>query len=230
MLMRSDRPVALQWVGHGASDEMTALLGAMRAKTWDEFHAAPPRLCRARPDHGGGGGGASRARRADDRRAPAAAGERAPMPGLVQAPGTMWALDDLVPGADFFSVGNDPIASANDRPAEATVPIGFFFAPPERVERLRTLLQQAPLRPDDMRALPLDLLHPRALAMRDVLLARMPAGASDIHRVLAAWDGRYDAGSQGALVFEVLVAALAKRLVRRAHARGRCRRSGPGGC
>ncbi len=214
MLMRSARPVALQWVGHHPSDEMTALLGAMRAKTWDEFRAAlrgfavPGQTMVAVE-----AGPAGRAGRMIAAHLPRR--ENAPMPGLVHAPGTMWALDDLVPGADFFTVGDDPIASANDRPPETTVPVGFFFAPPERVERLRTLLKQDPMRPADMRALPLDVLHPRALATRDVLLARMPAGDSEIRRVLAEWDGRYDAGSEGALVFEVLVAALAKRLIRR---------------
>ena len=107
------------------------------------------------------------------------------------------------------------MVSANDRPSDTTVPVGFFFAPPERVERLRALVGQDAVAAADMRALPLDVLHPRALALRDLLLARMPPSSSAARRALAAWDGRYDALSEGALVFEVMVAALARRLIRR---------------
>ena len=214
MLLRADRPLALQWVGHRASDEMTALLGAMRAQTWEAFRAALGSFAipgqtmvavEAGPD--------GRAGRVIAAHLPRR--ENVPMPGLVHAPGAMWALDDLVMGTDFFSVGDQPVVSANDRPSDTTVPVGFFFAPPERMERLRSLLRHERVTPAEMRALPLDLLHPRALAMRDALLARMAPDGSEVRRVLAAWDGRYDAGSEGALVFEVMVAALARRLIRR---------------
>ena len=214
MLLRSPRPTALQWVGHRASDEMTALLGLMRAQNWEAFRAslgsfAVPGQTMVAVEAGPHG----RAGRVIAAHLPRR--ENAPMPGLVHSPDAMWALDDLVSGTEFFSVGEEPVVSANDRPADTTVPVGFFFAPPERVERLRALVGQHRVTTANMRALPLDVLHPRALALRDALLARLPAGSSGARRVLAAWDGRYDALSEGALVFEVMVAALARRLVRR---------------
>jgi penicillin amidase len=212
MLLHADRPVALQWVGHRASDDISALLGLMRAESFEAAReslapfAVPGQtmvVVEAGP-HGRAGRviAAHLPRRAN-----------APMPGLVCAPETMWALHDLVAGTQFYEVGDGIVASANDRPAETSVPVGFFFAPPERVHRLRDLLQREGLTLDDVRALPLDVLHPRALALRDALLARAPARQTEAMRVLAAWDGRYEASSRGALVFEVLVASLARRLI-----------------
>ena len=40
MLLRSAQPAALRWVGHTASDEMTAMLGINRARDWAGFTGA----------------------------------------------------------------------------------------------------------------------------------------------------------------------------------------------
>ena len=104
MLLRSPRPTALQWVGHHPSDEMTALLGLMRAQTWEAFRTslgsfAVPGQTMVAVEAGPHG----RAARVIAAHLPRR--ENAPMPGLVYPPEAMWALDDLVSGTDFFSVG-----------------------------------------------------------------------------------------------------------------------------
>jgi penicillin amidase len=125
----------------------------------------------------------------------------------------MWELDDLVPAADFPLPAEEIVVSANDRPPETPVPIGFFFSPMHRARRLRALLEAAtPVTAEAMRAMQLDVVQDGVLAFRDALLARLPA-ADPTARIIASWDGAYGTESVGALAFETLVGALARRLV-----------------
>ncbi len=216
LLLRSSRPLALRWVGHQPSAELSALLGLMRAESLEQFRAAlggfavPGQTMVAVEANG-----ERRAGRVIAAHLPRRAGTR--MPSLFCAPAQAWALDDLVRATEFEPVPEPLVASANDRPASASVPVGFFFATPARMRRLRALLeQQTPVSPDVMRAIQQDVLQPGSLALRDALLARYPAPAprdAPALRALREWDGCYQAHSAGALVFEALSAALARRLI-----------------
>ena len=217
MLMRSKRPVALRWVGHRASDEITCLLGVMRARDRTEFRAALRPF--AVPGQtmlvveAGPQGRASRVIAAHLPRRP-----NQPMAALVCPPGEAWPLDDLVFAADTDMAEVGALVSANDQPAPLPVPAGFFFSLPERAGRLRDLLRGPAVTAADMRAAQADLLQPRSLALRDVLLAKLPAPPRQCQAAwtaLAAWDGRYDTESAGALVFEATVAAIARRMIPR---------------
>ena len=217
MLMRSETPLSLRWVGHRASDEITCLLDVMRARDRAGFRAA------MRPwavpgqtmlmVEAGKQGKATRVIAAHLPRRP-----NRPMAALVCPPGEAWGLDDLVYAADTDLAEEGALVSANDQPAPLPVPAGFFFSLPERARRMADLLSGPSITPAEMRALQADLLQPRSLALRDVLLARLPApppGCRAAWTALAAWDGRYDTGSTGALVFEVTVAAIARRIMPR---------------
>ncbi len=221
MLMRSKRPLALRWVGHRASDELTCLLGVMRARDRAGFRAALRPF--AVPGQtmlvveAGAQGRASRVIAAHLPRRP-----NRPMAALVCPPGEAWALDDLVHAADTDlakdGAEDGALVSANDQPAPLPVPVGFFFALPERARRLADLLAGPAITAADMRAAQADLLQPRSLALRDALLARLPVPPPRCQAAwaaLAAWDGRYDTGSTGALVFEVTVAVIARRMIPR---------------
>ena len=219
MLFASSRTLALRWVGHRPSDEFTALLGIMHAATWEQFRdalagfALPGQTMVMVEAPGSAGGRAGRVTAAHlPRRA------SAPMGRVACDPATMWALDDLVPASQSASVGHEVVASANERPPALAVPVGFFFAPPERARRLQALLAGDAVSLARLRAAQLDVVQPRSLAVRDVLLPRLRASRHDQPALaaLAAWDGSYSVESQGALVFEALVAALARRLLPRA--------------
>ncbi len=215
MLLRSRRPLALRWVGHRASDELSCLLGVMRARDRAEFRSA------MRPFAVPGqtmlvveAGGQGRAGRVIAAHLPRRANR--PMASLVCAPGEVWSFDDLVHAADTDMAEAGPLVSANDQPAGLPVPAGFFFSLPERARRMGALLDRPLVSAADMRALQADLLQPRSLALRDVLLARAgaaPARCRPAREALAAWDGRYDTESAGALVFEMMVAAIARRMI-----------------
>jgi penicillin amidase len=116
------------------------------------------------------------------------------------------------------------VASANDRPPESQIAIGFLFSPPDRRDRLAQLLNRRGLTLNDFVALQSDVLSTSALAFRDQLLhslsdarrsAKLGTRAEGLIRELSAWDGRYEADSRGALAFELLVFRLAERLAGR---------------
>jgi penicillin amidase len=213
LLLPSRRKLALRWVGHRPSDEMSAMLGVMHARDLAGFRAALAGL--ALPGmtmvavEAGEGGRAGRVIAAHLPRRPPA-----PQPALVCPPGEAWSLDDLVEAASFGAVEEDVAVSANDRPRPTPVPVGFFFSRPDRARRMRALLERTgPVTVATMRALQQDVHQESALALRDALLVRAPDGP--VRQVLAAWDGGFDAHSAGALAFEAVLAALARAMIPR---------------
>ncbi len=136
---------------------------------------------------------------------------RPPAPEAMLTPPEPWgAIASTVPGQSRHDPAEGFIASANDRPDGATV--GYFFAPPYRVERLRQLLgSDQPIDAAAMRALPLDVQLPGLPPLHAVLLpALRPRTAMQAAtvQVLRDWTGRYDADSQGALAWELLLGHL----------------------
>ncbi len=213
ILLRSARPLALRWVGHRPSDELTAMLGVMRARSIAQFKGAlggfavPGQTMVA--VEAGPRGRAARVLAAHlPRRRPG------PAPRLVSEPDEVWGFDDLVRAAEWPMPDEAVAIAANDRPAETPVPAGFFFSPPDRAERMRSLLgSAAPVTLAAMRALQLDDIHEGALRLRTLLLPRVPPGR--VAEALAQWDGSYGEHSPGALAFEALVAGLARRMLPR---------------
>jgi penicillin amidase len=210
LLIKSAKPLALRWVGHTPSDELSAMLGVSRARNFEEFSAAldgfavpgQTMICAAAD----GRVGKRAAVHMPRRRVP-------PPPDIVLQPCQAWGATDIAGGEDM-PVWADPaegiIVSANENPGAHGVPpgppLGFFFAPPDRAQRLHALLAApGPRAEADMQALQQDVLHPGALPVRDALLARLPAADPDFRMALQAWNGAYDAHSSGALAYELLI-------------------------
>ncbi|TVR96840.1 MAG: penicillin acylase family protein [Rhodospirillales bacterium] len=209
------RPLALRWVGHQPSDEMTALLKVNRARSWAEFRDAlesfaVPAQNMIFADIGGSVGQAMAAhlpRRPAD------------LPKDIVAPRDAhlhW--EAFVTGHDLPAVWNPPegfVASANNRPPTSDVPVGFFFSSEDRIFRLRTLLGgDARIGLRQIVDIHHDVLVPSALTLRDALLdaaATLPGAVTGgpagriVLDSIARWDGRYDVNSAGALAFEFLL-------------------------
>ena len=217
---RERRPLALRWIGHDASDELTALLGVNRARSWRDFTDAlagfaVPAQNMIYADRDGHVGHAMAAR----------------LPSRPDA-----VPEDMVRGVDAHPdwhriVGTpdlphrfDPpegfVASANDAPGPTPVPVGFFFSPDQRVTRLRALLSaDGTVTPERLRHLQGDVAMPGARDMRDALLRALPARTAAatalrraLVRALASWDGVHAAASAGALAFELLAFHLVSEL------------------
>jgi penicillin amidase len=216
---RPGETIALRWVGHEGSDEIGAFLGVMRARSAAEFRqalagygvAGQNMLCATRTGDicqvmavhlpiREAGLPSDLVRRADD--------PKAAWHGEADALTLPWAL-------------NPPdglLASANNRPTRTGYPVGYFFQPPERVERMYGLLRaKDPLSIQDLASLQRDTLSLSSLALKNALIAvirdaKVVDPLSDNLRKLDSWDGRYDADQTAPVAFEMLLYQLARRL------------------
>jgi penicillin G amidase len=222
---RPGEPVALRWVGHEPTDEITALLRAARARnaaafreSFAGFGVSPQNMLHA------------------DRAGTIGRLTAAVLPSRPGFPAADPVLDGADPAAtapwrQLRDAGSLPwlenppegvLASANENPvgwADNPPPIGWFFSDGDRVDRLRALLLAKPkLTPADMAALQTDTRAPKAALLAEGLLARLdslPGGAPEPAMLarLRGWDGDYAATSEAALVFELLLARLVPALL-----------------
>lgn len=214
----ADERLALRWMGHRPSDEFTAMLRVGRARNCDEFRAAfsgyaLPGLQFNVAEISGRVGAVTAVRvpRRDS-----------PPEDLATSPDNGW--DEILGSSELPWISDPPsgfIAAANARPEDDRIRIGYFFSPPDRMQRIGELLQDArAVTVDDLMALQRDVHLSRALAERDLLLAwfnQAPSddGARSIVDALKKWDGNYEAESEGALALELVSYHLARRLVSR---------------
>ncbi len=214
---------AVRWTGHDATDETTALLGAMAARDVDGFRAAaagfafPPQSFLATDSAG-------RIAKVIAARVPARdAADGFDVLASPERSDRDWAR--VWTGADLPALVDPPagfIASANDRPApDGDRPFGGAFPQDERIRRLDALLG-AMDRPslDDLAQLQLDVTSPVALALvaalRDDLAALPAAGRGEraARAALLGWDGAYRADAAAPAIFETFVATLAPEVQR----------------
>lgn len=222
---RPGEALALRWAGQEATDEITALLAAARARSGAEFRdsfanfgVSPQNMLWA--DRAGAIGRVTAAvlpsRNGFPRGDPV-------LDGADPAATAPWTR--LWDARDLPRLENPPdgvLASANENPAlwaSDPPPIGWFFSDGDRVARLRELLLSRPkLTPEDMTRLQMDTRSPKAAVLAAGLLARLdalPGGAPEPAMLarLRGWDGDYAAGSEAALVFELLLGRLVPALL-----------------
>jgi penicillin amidase len=211
-LLRSRRTIAMRWMGHRPSDEITALLNVARARNWEDFRAALDGF--AAP--GQNMVYADTAGHIGKTMAVHLPARPHGMPeGLVQPITASSAWDRTVRGGELPAVSDPPeecIASANEKPGPTPVPVGWFFSSGRRAVRLKALLQamwEAEFA--DIAAIQQDTLMPAAGPIRDRIVALL-AGPNPVRDALAHWDLRYGSGSSGALVFEQLLYRIAVAL------------------
>ena len=216
LLPQTGRDIAVRWVGHGVSDEITAMLGAMRAQSVDEFRAAmagfalPPQTFLVADRAGRIAGVVAThvpARPDGD-----------PLRVLASPERSDRHWQGLYTAADLPAVADPPggvLVSANNRPApDGARPFGGFFPQDERVRRLRELTGGAGvLSLDDLRAMQMDTVSPlsrewvAALAPRLAAWAPRSEAEAEAIRLILGWDGDYATDSRPALVFESLMIA-----------------------
>jgi penicillin amidase len=215
---RDGESLALSWIGHRPTDELTAMLAVNRARDWNDFRAALAGFALSSQnflyaDASGNIGQVTAAQ--------LPARPKTVPTDIVRPLADAAAWQHIVPAADLPSTYNPPggfLASANNRPADAAVLIGYFFSADDRILRLQeSLTAKTDWTVDDLRCLQLDTYRRSAVALRDALqrrlteIGRSPAQAESEQRVLdlvAAWDGTYAASSAGALAFETLMAGV----------------------
>ena len=218
---REGEILALKWIGHYPSDEITAMLRVNRARNWDEFRAAlegfsisPQNFLFA--DVKGNIGQVTAThlpKRSKDLPA-----------DIVRPLSDAKAWDEFVTSRDLPFAHNPKegfLASANNRGAEASVPIGYFFSSDDRVTRIQQLVGgMAKVTANDLKRVQMDTYSRSSVEMRDAFVARvtahatsrpltnLPLDGAQIQALadIAAWDARYDRNSTGAVVFEAAMA------------------------
>jgi penicillin amidase len=218
---RDGERLALRWIGHRPTDEMSAMLAVNRARDWQEFRQALDGFALSSQNflYADRQGNISQLTAAQ---LPA----RPPTPptDIVHPLADAAAWDRIVTSAELPSSYNPAtgfLASANNRPAAADVLIGYFFSADDRVLRLQ---QQLGARSDwtveRLRTLQRDAYGRSSILLRDALIQRLETDRMTVARpeeqrvldLVAAWDGVYAAGSPGALAFEALAAGVVTAL------------------
>ena len=213
-------PFALRWTGHMASDETSAMLRVSRAQSFAQFRQAlsefaVPGQNMLYADHEGNIGQVMAVRLPE-------LGDAVPE-DLVLSPDRgeeMWARMQGTMELPF-SVNPEPgfLVSANNRPTGAGPRVGYFFSPDDRVVRMAELLGSGSIGIDDVKALQRDVYKASAVALRDILVARLEAsglaeGAEENEKrafaLMREWDGYYRPDSQGAVAFEAFREAFAR--------------------
>lgn len=216
-LLPSRRRLALRWMGHKASDELSAMLAVARATTWEAFRDALK---------GFGVSGLNMLFAGRDGRVGHALAAHLPRrpPGLppdLHLPLSAASWWESVVDSSDLPVRTEPdhpiVVSANERPEGTVTPVGFFFAPLDRSQRIAERLDgAAPIGIAEAQAVQMDVLARRSLILRDLLVQMAPrpgrAGQRRLLAVLVGWDGCYGRDSKGALAFELLLAGVVRRL------------------
>ncbi len=217
-LLPSPRPLALRWMGHEASDELSAMLAVAKCRDWAGFRAALTGfgVSGLNMVFAGRNGSVGHLLAAHLPRRPTQPPDDLHLPLASEA---AW---DLRIDASGLPVRASPdhaaVVSANERPEGGAVPAGFFFAPPDRSQRMMELIgQAAPFSAGAAFAMQQDVSARGSLALRDLLagslaVCRRPEGQRRMLAALLNWDGTYGAGSEGALAFELLLGGVVRRL------------------
>ncbi len=218
-------PLALKWTGHDASDEIGAMLAVSRARSFEEFRAAfdsfaVPGQNMLYADRDGNIGRVLAVR----------------LPGREGAPADI-ALDTAGHDASWgamrsaadlpysYNPESGYLVSANDRPPETRIPIGFFFSRDDRVDRMHALIAaEAAVGVETLKAIQQDVHMASSVALRDLFVARLDdlgmtaaAGADGKQAIalLRDWDGEYRADSIGPVAFEQFRAGFTARFYAR---------------
>jgi penicillin amidase len=209
---RTAKPVALKWVGHEATDEVTPFLKVMEAKTPESFRQAFATYGVSGhnilfADVDGNIGQVMAVRQPIRKTFP----KDDPVLDATD-PSTHW--QGFVTALDLPFVLNPPTgvyASANNRPEDTEVPIGFTFGSDDRIRRLYQLLaRRERLTIDDLTDQQTDTKALDAQGFAAGLsaeIAAIPGGVGPVSFIAAldGWDGDYAADAAGPVAFETLL-------------------------
>ncbi|MDF1720001.1 MAG: penicillin acylase family protein [Minwuia sp.] len=208
------RRIALRWIGHLPSDELTAYIAGAQATNIAEFqqafenYAVPGLAFIVATASGDIAIGT--AARLPRRPLETPRDLVTPLPDAGDDP---WAA--VVDATDLPWIVNPErgfVASANNQTARASVPLTLFDTPPDRITRLNEKLAAAQdVDRDFMAALQRDTYSLSAVFLRDAIVeAALRADmAASVPARLVAWDGQYEIDSKAAVLFEAMQSTMA---------------------
>ncbi len=211
------KTLALKWVGHGMSDEITAMLRVNQAENWREFSAAYatyaiPALNMLYADTDGNIGRLS-ATQVPHRTEKTPRDLFSPLQGYDDAWDRVVHADGLpsefIPREGF-------LVSANNPPPQSRVAVGYFFSPPDRAQRLADIIRYyGKMDMARLKNMQRDVFSSSSLIVRDALLKKMEeleVEDSIASHTMRAWNGYYYTDSRGALAYQAFIASFARAL------------------
>ncbi len=223
--LQVEQAVALRWVGHEASDEISAMLQAAKAKSIKEFQEslngfAVPALNFTAIDKLGNIGhfyASWFAQRDHD----------FPLDAFQTINEHTKAWSNLLKAKDLRHNVNPAagfVASANNRPLNAQpTPLGWLFSSKDRVTRISKRIQNIKrLDLDDLISIQQDTFSSSSKKLKSRLIfisqsLNLCKKEKKVIQALELWDAKYDAQSQSALIFEAVLSKLADEVYGRLH-------------
>ncbi len=214
---REGEVIALRWVGHEPTDEITAFLKANRATTPEAFREAYENYGVSAQNmlFAGSNGDIGQVLAIQTpNRAP---GPPADLVLLADDPQAAWNGFENATSLPFVvNPETGFLASANNKPRQTDRQIGYFFSPDDRVARMAEMITAKPqLSLEDLMAIQQDVTSPASqrIARGLAAMARAAgAGPAGFVQRVADWDGSYAIESAGAPAFELLLTAVARGL------------------
>ncbi len=220
---REGEVVAIRWVGHLVTDEITAILKASQATTPHEFRAALktfalPAQNLVYADKAGN------IAQVTATMLPRRGYDQLPASIVLDASDPATAWQEILDPTQLPWALNPPegyLASANNKPydAEPGVPVGWFFSADERIRRLHQMLgQNDKVTLEELKAMQLDTvsLFVREMmpGLREIFAAipELRAANPDFVDRLLAFDGDYRVDSASAPAFETFLYHFAPRV------------------
>jgi penicillin G amidase len=205
--------LSLRWTGHQPSDEVTAMLKVARARTFDEFRSAfasfaVPGQNMLYADQKGNIGQVMAVRIPDRRGAPE---------DLIVDASTAERMWERLRDATTLPATANPeegyIVSANNKPPDGDIAVGFFFSPDDRIRRMAALIKAAgTVDVDQVMAMQRDVHVGSSAALNEVLVRKLRrTGIADqatgearrVFELMAGWDGQYRVDAQEPVAFEL---------------------------
>ena len=220
---RPGEVVAVRWMGHEVTDEVTSILKASQAKSPQDFRAALKTFALPAQNfiYADVSGNIAQVTAT---MLPRRSFDMIPKNIVLDAADPAMQWTDILDPTELpwtLNPADGIVASANNKPYEAEpgVPVGYFFAADERIRRIRQMLtDDASITLDELKAMQLDTvsLFVREMmpALRQLIQSMPDARQIDAAYVdrLLAFDGDYRVDSAGAPAFEIFLYYLVPRV------------------
>lgn len=211
------KTMALKWIGHGMSDEVSAMLKVNKARNWREFSAAYenyaiPALNMLYADDDGNIGrlSATQVPHRTEKTPQDIFSDLASYESAWNQVVTADALpSEFIPREGF-------LVSANNPTPDGSVAVGYFFAPPDRAQRMADIIRyHGKMDIEHLKQMQRDVFSSSSLIVRDALLSKMKTLKVEdtiATQTMRSWDGYYYTDSRGALAYQAFIASFARAL------------------
>jgi len=207
--------IAFRWRGHGVSDETSTFLRIARARSWEEFRAAFATYAVSGQNFLYADKAGNIGQLLAYELIPAAV--RAAGIGPVDPEDPRFSWGGGIPSTELPAAYNPDrgyLVSANNTPLLTDPPIVQQGNSNDRVERMAELIESnRAMTVDDARAIQTDTYSASSHACARVVSVTLgdealTGSARELVESMAAWDGRYEKGSTGAVAYQALMATL----------------------